>query len=221
VASINDLDVEDFCAKVSWPLHKSHGSAMDAFKLHVDQEIDVWKHIDFSQPGTDLTHMQEKLKTDIETTLLRRLERTPLRLQAKCEVSCDEYEGINAVKESLTEGFKASKSDLEVSIKLIAHPVFALSCMCRDKQAGIDVLDEAMDHIQKAINDRGGNFTLQSKPKITQKVEDKDGEDHEKGSDDEGSSSSGSSSEEEQDDTMGNLDESQLAQLKSMKLDDD
>jgi len=193
--------VEDLCEKVSWPLHNLYPNAHDALTLHINGEIDVWKELDFSKPGNDLSSMEEKLKSDITEVLKRRLTASLVRLQAKCEVSCSEYEGIDAVKDALQEGFKASKDDLEVNIKLIAHPVFALSCMCRDKQEGIKSLDEAMQHFETAIHDRGGSFTLKSKPTFVQK-EEKD-EDKEGSSDGEGSESG--SSDGDQDDTMGNF----------------
>lgn len=218
VAATNEIPVEELCNKVSWPLQSKHTSAFDMFKKHINGEQDVWKEVDFSQPGQDLSDIQEKLKKDIETVLQRRLMASVVRLQAKCEVSCSEYEGIDAVKEALVEGFKASKEDCEVHIKLIAHPMFALSCMCRDKEVGIAVLDEAMVLIEKAIVERGGTFALKSKPTFIQKDEDGDKK-SESGSSSGDSSDSGE--EEDQDETMGNLDQKQLDELNKLKVDSD
>lgn len=201
VASTNEIDVDDLCAKVSWPLHERYPTAFDAFKRHVIGEVNLWEELDFSQPGKDLTDIQEKLKTDIEAVLQRRLIQSAVRLAAKCEVSCSEYDGIDAVKEALSEGFKASKEDCEVHIKLIAHPLFALSCMCKDKEFGVATLEEAMGHIEKAIIARGGTFAVKSKPTFVQKDDKKEGSD-------ESGSESGSSSEEgeNEDETMGKFD---------------
>merc|ERR1712087_418884 len=99
----------------------------------------------------------------------RRLITSLIRLQAKCEVSCNEYEGIDAIKAALIEGLKASKPECEVNIKLIAHPTFALTCLCREKEMGINVLNESMDIIKDAIEKAGGAFQLVSKPDIQQK----------------------------------------------------
>merc|ERR1719401_1380094 len=126
-----------------------------------------------------------------------------VRLQAKCDVMCSEYEGIDAVKDALQEGFKANREECEVNIKLVAHPMFALSCMCRDKDLGIETLDNAMDLIDKAISAKGGRFVLKSRPTFVQPG-DQGGEGGEgsEGSDSEGGSSSG---DEAQDETMGNF----------------
>jgi len=219
VAQSNDIPVEELCSKVSWPLTDKFGHALDMFKKHINSEDDAWQHVDFSGPGLDLSDRKEKLQKDIETVLQRRLLASVLRLQAKCEVSCSAYEGIDAVKAALMQGFKASKEECEVSIKLIAHPVFALSCMCRDKEAGVKVLDEAMAYIQKAIEAAGGSYKEKSRPTFVQKDAEGDGDKKDDGS---GSSSgSDSSGEENQDETMGNLDEEQLKALEARAAKDD
>lgn len=201
VAATNEIPVEELCNKVSWPLALKHPTAFDAFKKHVNDELDVWKELDFSQPGRDLSGVQDKLKADIELVLKRRLIQSMVRLQAKCEVSCSGYEGIDAVKDALQEGFKASKEEIEVNIKLIAHPVFALSCMSRDKELGISTLDEAMELIEKKIVEKGGTFQIKSKPAFVQKEGEDAKEDEESGD----GSSDDSSEEGDQDETMGNF----------------
>merc|ERR1719401_857853 len=148
--------------------------------------------LDFSQPGADLSDQADKLKKEIEAVLQRRLIQSMVRLQAKVEVSCTEYEGIDAVKAALTEGFKANKPECEVNIKLIAHPVFALNCQCRDKDLGMSTLEEAMSLIEKAIKEKGGVFAIKSKPTFVQKDDD---DDDKKGEESGSGSDSGSSDE--------------------------
>ena len=78
--------------------NKKYTDAFDAYKKHINEEINVWEEIDFSQPGMDLTDKADKLKEDIETNLKRRLIQATIRLRAKVDVSCSAYEGIDAVK---------------------------------------------------------------------------------------------------------------------------
>ncbi|CAE8609238.1 unnamed protein product [Polarella glacialis] len=212
VASNHELDIEELCNKISWPLNKKYPSAYDAFKKHVEEEINVWDEIDFSKPGQDLTELADKIKEDVELHMRRRLINSVLRLQAKIEVSCNDYEGIDAIKQALKEGFKANKDECEVSIKLIAHPVFSLTCMCRDKELGLNTLTECMNLIQQSIESNKGQFVILSKPEIARKEETKESDDED--SDEEGD-------EEDQDETMGNLDDAALAELAKAKLDDD
>ena len=48
----------------------------------------------------------------------------------------------------------------EVNIKLIAHPTFALSCQCKDKELGVNALNEALGYVEKAIKERKGTGLL-------------------------------------------------------------
>jgi len=219
------LEVEEMCKKVSWPLYEKYGSSFEAFKRHVEEEINIWNDIDWKGEGLDLSDKAEEIKADIELHMKRRLIASTFRLMAKCEVACHEYEGIDAIKESLQEGYKANKEDIEVHIKLIAHPVFALSCMCKDKELGVNMLNESMNFIKEAILSKGGSFNIVSVPSIQKKDDAKgeeDSDDDKSGSDDDDKKSYKSQSDpEDQDDTMGNLDEDALKELEKIKVDED
>jgi len=221
VSAVYELEVEDLCEKVSWPIHTKHGCAFTAFKKHIEGELDIWADVDFSQPGKDISHLADKIKNDIEQHMKRRLVASTLRLMAKCEVSCHEYEGIDAIKEALTEGLKANKDGLEVQIKLIAHPVFALTCMCQDKELGVKLLEESLALIKDAIEAKKGKFNILSAPQIQKKEDEKGGSDSEDGSGDEKASYKSESDPEEQDEGMGELDEEALKALEQVKVDDD
>lgn len=223
VSASHGLDVEDLCEKVSWPLHAQHGCAFGAFKQHLEGDIDIWQDVDFTKPGKDLTDLADALKADIELHMKRRLVVSTVRLQAKCEVACHEYEGIDAIKEALQEGRKASKPGLDVDIKLIAHPVFALTCMCQEKEEGVKVLAAAMDLVKDAIESRKGTFVVVSQPQIQKKDEQKGGDTSDEGgdSDEEKKSYKSQSDPEEQDVGMGDLDESALKALEKVEVDAD
>jgi translation initiation factor 2 subunit 1 len=224
VAANHGLEVEDLCEKVSWPLHTKYGCAFTAFKRHIDEEINIWEDVDFTQPGKDLANLADKIKEEIEMHMKRRLVVAAVRLMAKCEVSCHDYEGIDAIKEALQEGLKASKDGLVVEIKLIAHPVFALTCMCMEKEKGVGVLSAALDSIKASIESKKGKFSIISQPQIQKKEEqkDEDGSDAEGDSDSDGEKSYKSQSDaEDQDVGMGDLDEEQIKALEAAKVDDE
>mmetsp|Transcript_62437 Transcript_62437/g.173024 ORF Transcript_62437/g.173024 Transcript_62437/m.173024 type:complete len:345 (+) Transcript_62437:107-1141(+) len=222
VAVMNEIEVDDLCKKVSWPLYHSskYEDAHDAFKKHINEEVNLWDEIDFSQPGPDLTDKAEKIKADIEVHLRRRLIQQTLRLRAKIEVSCSEYEGIEAVREALLKGLEVSKEDCEVKINLVAHPVFVVTCTCRDKVLGMAAIEQAMKNVEVAIKEKGGVYEEKSKPVLI-------GQDEKPEDGDVSSDTGGSDSEEEgpQDETMGNLDEKALEDLmnktKDLKVDDE
>lgn len=211
VASLNEIDVTELCMKVSWPLQKKYGCAYEAFRKHINEEIDcnIWDFLKFDEPGEDLSAKAEKIKSDIETDLKRKLITQILRLRARIEVSCNEYEGIDAIKAALTEGLKVpTPEDCEIKIKLIAHPVFVISCMCRDKALGMQTVEASMKLIEDAIVKSGGAFRMVTKPEVVGQQERE-----EENLDDDDKSSSGSS-DSEQDETMGQLTQEQLDALK-------
>jgi len=224
VASNNEVDVVDLCEKICWPLYKKYQDAYEAFRLHSSEDINIWKELDFSSPGEDLTDKKDKIIAEIEVDLRRKLVQQMQRVRAKVEVSCSEYEGIDAIREALTQGFEASKEDCEVKIKLIAHPLFVLTCMCRDKKLGLSTLDEAVQKIKESIEASKGVFDLKLPPEV---AGEKDGEEEGKAYESSGSSGSGkngsgseeSSDEEPQDETMGNIDEAALEALKKRTAD--
>jgi len=224
VSATHGLEVEDLCEKVSWPLHTKHKCAFSAFKRHIENEINIWEDVDFSKPGKDLSHLADVIKADVELHMKRRLVVSTVRLMAKCEVSCHEYEGIDAIKEALQEGHKASKDGLEVDIKLIAHPMFALTCMCQDTEQGVNMLSASLELIKKSIESKKGSFAIVSQPQIQKKEAAEGGgddSDSDGDSDADKKSYKSQSDPEDQDTGMGDLDEAALKALEKIKVDDD
>eukprot|EP00931_Biecheleriopsis_adriatica_P059876 TRINITY_DN358_c0_g1_i1.p1 TRINITY_DN358_c0_g1~~TRINITY_DN358_c0_g1_i1.p1 ORF type:complete len:352 (-),score=114.98 TRINITY_DN358_c0_g1_i1:86-1090(-) len=215
VAQTHDIPVNELSVKASWPLYKKYSDAFEAYKKHINEEINLWDEMDFSQPGMDLSHLADKIKEDIEVNLKRRLIQQTVRLRAKVDCSCNEYEGIDAVKEALLEGMKASKEDCEVKINLVAHPNFVLTCVCKEKAVGMAALDEACERIEKAIEAKGGEYALRSKPEIMGQDEKAE----EASSDEEGSEDEAEGSDQEA--MQMDLDEEAMKELMKKKVDDD
>merc|ERR1711988_417967 len=131
-----NIDTLELCQKISWPLYAKHGHAYEAFKILMSSRKDeVLDTIDLP------ADVKEKLMENIQ----RRLQTQAVRLRAKVEVSCYEYAGIDAVKEALQAGLSASTEDVEIKIKLIAPPAYALVTTCIDKTIGMKKIDEAME----------------------------------------------------------------------------
>jgi len=202
VASLNDINVEKLCMCVAWPLQKKYENAHEAFRKHINDEIDIWKdpELNFDALDDDEKPKVEKIKADIEIDLRRRLIAQELRLRAKIEVACSEYEGIDAVKAALLAGQDASHENAAVKITLIAHPLFLIVTKCVDKELGVKTIDEAMKLIEDSITSKGGTFVAKSRPEVVG-ADEKDGPDSD--SDSEGSKSNASSGDRSD---MGDLD---------------
>jgi len=206
VAGLHDVPVEELCNKVAWPLYKKYQDAHEAFRKHINEELNMWDDIDFSQPGQDLTHLQDKLKADIETDLTRRLIAQALRMRAKVEVSCTEFQGIDAIKEALLKGLEASVEDCEVKVKLIAHPLFMLTCTCKEKALGLKTLDNAIALIKESILKSDGEFKLALAPELVTHEKEEEKEES-------GDESDESGDEESEASDMGDLNEADMKAL--------
>lgn len=214
VASKVGVDVEQLCNKIAWPLYRKYSDAFEPMRKHINGEMNIWDELDFSQPGEDLTEKAAEIKENIETDLRRKLVQQALRLRAKIEVSCSEYEGIDAVKEALLKGLEVKREDVDLKINLIAHPLFVITCTCRDKAIGHAAMEAAIEAIETCIKSKGGVFEVKAKPEIVGAEQEKEGEE----------SGSGSSDEEEQgsdQEAMPDLDEEAMKELMSKKVDVD
>jgi len=213
VAAQSDKSLEFLCEQVAWPLYRKYPHAHDAFKQYVNEGTNI-----FLDAGLDAEAIAP-IKDNLEIQITRRLTATLMRVRSKVEVSCFEYEGIDAVRESLMCGFKAQTTeDIPLDIKLIAPPLYAIAVTCRDKELGVKTVEAAMALIQTAIESKQGVFGIKSKPEL---VGDDERDKPEAESGDESGSDSGS---EDQDETMGNanFDEAELlAKTKGVKSDDE
>merc|ERR1712060_167859 len=103
-----------------------------------------------------------------------RLIQQQLRLRAKIECSCLEYAGIDAVKEALTKGLQVQKEEVELKINLIAHPVFVVTCTCRDKALGMKTMEESFELIKESIEADKGAFNVNQMPTVIGADDDKE-----------------------------------------------
>eukprot|EP00598_Pedospumella_elongata_P007459 CAMPEP_0184967828 /NCGR_PEP_ID=MMETSP1098-20130426/1063_1 /TAXON_ID=89044 /ORGANISM="Spumella elongata, Strain CCAP 955/1" /LENGTH=320 /DNA_ID=CAMNT_0027489337 /DNA_START=97 /DNA_END=1059 /DNA_ORIENTATION=- len=159
VAKSNDMRLEDLCAKVGWPLYAKFGHAYDAFKiaLNMDAEepTDIFAGLDVST----------ELKNDLLTYIKRRLAPQPVKIRADIEVTCFTYEGIDAIKTALTEGEEKSGADCQVKIKLIAPPMYVMTCMTLDKELGLETMNHCIEVIATTIRAKGGSLDVKMAPK--------------------------------------------------------
>lgn len=158
VAERRKYYLEDLYEKVGWPLYKKYGHAYDAFKLAISDEkgaVDPFEDIEVPQD----------LKDEIKLYILRRLAPQPTKIRSDIEVSCFTAEGIDAIREALFTGMAIGTEDMEIRIKLIAPPIYVLSTVTLDKEAGVNLLEKAIDAIREKITQKGGKMDVKMAPK--------------------------------------------------------
>lgn len=194
IASLNNIKVDDMCSKVSWPLHKRYaaeGGAYEACRRHHLGETNMWGELDFvSAPGQNLSSAAIiKLQADIEAYLRDKLFHEVLRLRCKVAVFCPEEEGIEAVREALTRGLTASRESGELKVALVSHPVFLVTCTCRDQGVGMEVLKDFFTLVSDSISLAGGYFRIRQRPFVMGRDYDGEGDsDDDDDDDDDGES---------------------------------
>ena len=163
IASSYSRTLEETYELIGWPLYKKYGHAYDAFKLAISEN---------EEPIFDGMDVDEDMKNSVLSYVKRRLAPQPVKIRADLEVSCFNYEGIDAVKEALLAGEAAGREDAPVKIKLIAPPLYVMTTMSLDKDYGIEVLNGAIAAVGETITAKSGSMDVKLAPKaVTQREE--------------------------------------------------
>uniref|UniRef100_A0A3B0MKA5 Eukaryotic translation initiation factor 2 alpha subunit, putative n=1 Tax=Theileria annulata TaxID=5874 RepID=A0A3B0MKA5_THEAN len=209
IAQKHGISVEELNRECIWPLYKSYPHALDALKEAAANKDNVFKNISISQEVID------SLLQDIQLRLV------PQALKLKCSIDvwCFGPEGINAVKLSLG---KAKLLDPQISIRLIAPPQYEILTSCFDKEAGLALMNQTLEVIEKNIKSFVGGDFKQKCDVVVIGDDEKHLEDllelHETtDEDDEGDEEE----EEEEDEGMGRVDESMLPPNLSNEMEDE
>lgn len=156
VADLHDMVLETLYQQIGWPLYKKYGHAYDAFKLAVgESDEDIFEGIVISN----------EIKEALLSYIKRRLAPQPVKIRSDIEVTCYNYEGIDAIKEALLEGENAGSNETPVRIKLIAPPMYVMNCTTLDKEAGLEALNRAIEVIKRVITEKGGALDVKMAPK--------------------------------------------------------
>lgn len=158
LAERRKLYIEDLYEKIGWPLYKKYGHAFDAFKLAISDDSAV------GDPLEDID-IPKDLKDELKSYILRRLAPQQVKIRSDIEVSCFTYEGIDAIREALFKGMEQSTENMKIKINLIAPPIYVLSTMTFEKEAGVALLQKAIDAIQENITSKGGKLDVKMAPK--------------------------------------------------------
>ncbi|EAN34091.2 Eukaryotic translation initiation factor 2 subunit alpha [Theileria parva strain Muguga] len=207
IAQKHGISVEELNRECIWPLYKAYPHALDALKEAASNKENVFKNISISQEVID------SLLQDIQLRLV------PQALKLKCSVDvwCFGPEGINAVKMSLG---KAKLLDPQISIRLIAPPQYEILTSCFDKEAGLALMNQTLEVIEKNIKSFAGGDFKQKCEVVVIGDDEKHLEDllelHETTDEEEGDED-----EEEEDEGMGRVDESMLPPNLSNEVEDE
>ncbi|KAI1766194.1 translation initiation factor 2, alpha subunit [Hypoxylon sp. FL1150] len=155
VAEKTQTPIETLYESIAWPLNKRYGHSIDAFKLSITNP-DVW---------SDITFTSEAVADELKSYIGKRLTPQPTKVRADIEVTCFEYEGIDAVKAALRTAEARNTEDNQVKVRLVSPPLYVLTSTCLDKNVGIQRLEEAIVDIRNSITSGGGQLVVKMEPK--------------------------------------------------------
>ncbi|KNC48488.1 eukaryotic translation initiation factor 2 subunit alpha [Thecamonas trahens ATCC 50062] len=179
-AKVTGKVLEDLYVQFGWPLYKKYGHAYIGFCKAIQNEEEVFGEFDI-EPEVYETLMK---------MIRRRLTPSAVRLRADVEVSCDTYEGIEAIKRALRAG-EISAADLpsdgddaaadddgdadaQVSVKLVAPPLYVFLTTANNTDKGTALLNEAIARTKAVIEEAGGKMNLKIPPRATSERDEKD-----------------------------------------------
>lgn len=166
LAERRKFHLEDLYERVAWPLYRKYGHAYDAFKIALAEESgggageDGGAEDPFSALGVPPDVVDE-----LKLYIRRRLAPQPIKVRADVEVSCFAYAGIDAIREALFAGIACGTDGSPIKVRLIAPPIYVLSTTTLEKDAGIALLQRAIDTISEKITKEGGKMDVKMAPK--------------------------------------------------------
>ena len=160
--------LEDLYDKIAWPLYRKYGHAYDAFKIALAEESSTGGGGASSSEAEDpfaTLDVPADVIDELKLYIRRRLAPQPIKIRADVEVSCFTYEGIDAIRDALFAGIAVGTENSPIKIRLIAPPIYVLSTMTLEKDAGIALLQKAIDVILENISKKGGKMDVKMAPK--------------------------------------------------------
>ncbi|KAI1647990.1 translation initiation factor 2, alpha subunit [Daldinia loculata] len=155
VAEKTQTPIETLYESIAWPLNKRYGHSIDAFKLSITNP-DVW---------SDITFPSEPVAEELKSYIGKRLTPQPTKVRADIEVTCFEYDGIDAVKAALRTAEARNTEENQVKVRLVSPPLYVLTNTCLDKNVGISRLEQAIVDIRSSITSAGGQLVVKMEPK--------------------------------------------------------
>jgi len=164
VAETMHQDLEDLYVKIGWPLYKKYGHAYDAFKMIITDAERVLKDLD----------IKDNIKSAFISNIKRRLTPQPVKVRADIEVTCFQYEGIDAIKAALTKGQATSTEQTPIKIKLVAPPLYVVVTSAILKETAVNAVNVAIEAIKEEIQKHKGELAVKVAARTVHERDEKD-----------------------------------------------
>ncbi|KAF9549136.1 hypothetical protein EC957_004775 [Mortierella hygrophila] len=162
VAKKENKDLEVLYEQLAWPLYAKYGHAYDAFKAALNESEKVFEGLE----------IEEATREELLNNIKRRLTPQPIKIRADIEVTCFDYEGIDAIKTAFREAEAVSLPEVAIRVKLVAPPLYVMITNALDKQLGIETMEKAIAVLEESIKKNHGNMVTKMSPKAVTEADD-------------------------------------------------
>lgn len=174
VAETTGRDLEALYDNIAWPLYKSHGHAFDAFKtMATDEGEVVFKRLEEEKGSAAVELLSPEVREALLKNIKRRMTPQPLKIRADVEMTCFQYDGIEHIKAAIRAAEAVSTEECPVKMKLVAPPLYVLTTQTLDKVKGVEVLTQACEACQKAIEAARGKLTVKEAARAVSERDDR------------------------------------------------
>mmetsp|Transcript_28861 Transcript_28861/g.66682 ORF Transcript_28861/g.66682 Transcript_28861/m.66682 type:complete len:326 (+) Transcript_28861:60-1037(+) len=163
VAETTGRPLEGLYHRFCWPLYKSHKHAFDAFRLSVSDPAAIFGQFD----------LEPEILDTLMKHIRRRLTPQPVKIRADFELTCFNYEGVDAIRRALLGSLACGSEDVPLKVKLVAPPLYVISTMSINKDKGIAAVEAALESIQKDISEAKGELVIKMTPRAVGEREDR------------------------------------------------
>lgn len=172
ISEVKSVDMEALYAQTAWPLYAKFKHAYDAFRAAIGDPDSIFN--EETMPGLD-----PNLRKAILDDICKRLTPTAIKIRADIEVTCFHYEGINAIRSALLKGAELAAPehnegrDLGMKVKLVAPPLYVMTCSALDKTQGIKLLNDAIEVMTTEIRKAKGELQVKVAARAVDERDDK------------------------------------------------
>lgn len=161
VAETCGVEVEELYQQVGWPLYRLYGHAYDAFQRTISEGDAIFTRLSTeAHGGAAVPVLTPEVKEALLKNVRRRMTPQPIKIRADVEMTCFAYDGVEHIKTAMRAAGAASAKDCEVSIKLVAPPLYVLTTQTLDRGAGIDILTAAVAACKASIEGAKGSLRV-------------------------------------------------------------
>jgi len=170
VLSAGKYSMKQLYKLFGWEVAKDYGHLYDGFKSAWND----WEAFLEKYPA-----IPEDVRGFLKKNIDKRLKPLMVTVRAKVEITCFTVEGVEAIKRSLRAGLALTKSeekeslefddkDTNLSIKLVAPPLFTVSVSTYEPAKGMKLVNKAVEAMKKSILESKGTINIKESAKVIQ-----------------------------------------------------